>query len=269
MQQPGKNMSGRAKFDDGRARFDDGLQPGDGLRNERTPQEKYSDDDVETSRKASREISLGMSGILILLLVLAVLCGGFFLFGYNVGRSAAQNGDSSAGISVSTDFSNFKPAPGSPAVQNISGYDANGNPKGADPATLAAEAEKRKADAIASEAVLPAVEATANPAPVKTSHATTPTVAVVPAPAPVLAATSATQPVQAEGPAIVQVATVSVPEDADVLLSALRKRGFAAVSELNSNDNLIHVQVGPFNTRQDAIVIQKRLLADGFNAVIR
>jgi cell division septation protein DedD len=67
---------------------------------------------------------------------------------------------------------------------------------------------------------------------------------------------------------MVQIAAVSHPEDANVLMGALRKRGYAVVSRRDPADNLIHVQVGPFANRNDAVAMSRKLLGDGYNAQV-
>ena len=68
---------------------------------------------------------------------------------------------------------------------------------------------------------------------------------------------------------MVQVAAVTHQEDADVLVSALRRRGYP-VNELHeATDGLIHVRIGPFASRDDATRMCTRLLNDGYNAMIQ
>ena len=67
---------------------------------------------------------------------------------------------------------------------------------------------------------------------------------------------------------MVQIAAVSNPEDASVLLGALRKRGYAVSAVRNPADNLIHVCVGPFSNRNDANAMRQKLLNDGYNAIV-
>ena len=68
---------------------------------------------------------------------------------------------------------------------------------------------------------------------------------------------------------MVQIAAVSHQEDADVLMSALRRRGYAVVERHVPGDNLFHVQVGPFATRAEAVAMAQRLLGDGYNAAVQ
>jgi cell division septation protein DedD len=71
------------------------------------------------------------------------------------------------------------------------------------------------------------------------------------------------------GTAIVQVAAVSHQEDADVLISALKKRGYAVFIRQEPQDHLLHVQIGPFATKKDADLMRQRLLSDGYNAIVK
>jgi DedD protein len=68
---------------------------------------------------------------------------------------------------------------------------------------------------------------------------------------------------------MVQIAAVSQPEDAEVLVNALRKRGYAVVARREAADNLIHVRIGPFASRDEANRWRQRLLNDGYNAILQ
>lgn len=80
---------------------------------------------------------------------------------------------------------------------------------------------------------------------------------------------AALPPTAANGAWMVQIAAVSHSEDAEVLVSALRKRGYSVSSKRDPMDNLIHVQVGPFSTHTDASTMRQKLLNDGYNAIIQ
>ena len=66
----------------------------------------------------------------------------------------------------------------------------------------------------------------------------------------------------------VQIAAVSHVEDAQVLTTALRKRGYT-VTPRREADNLIHVRIGPFTTNDEANRWRVKLLDDGYNAEIQ
>ena len=68
---------------------------------------------------------------------------------------------------------------------------------------------------------------------------------------------------------MVQIAAVSNPEDSDVLVTALRRRGYAVSAHREAADGLIHVLIGPFSNRNDANQWRKKLLNDGYNAILQ
>ena len=68
---------------------------------------------------------------------------------------------------------------------------------------------------------------------------------------------------------MVQVAAVSRQEDAEILVSALKKRGYNAVIRNDPRDSLLHVQIGPFASRDEARAMRTKLLADGYNAILK
>ncbi len=68
---------------------------------------------------------------------------------------------------------------------------------------------------------------------------------------------------------MVQIAAVSHQEDANVLVAALKKRGYAVVIRNDPKDSLLHVQVGPFASRDEAKAMRSKLLADGYNAILK
>jgi cell division septation protein DedD len=68
---------------------------------------------------------------------------------------------------------------------------------------------------------------------------------------------------------MVQIAAVSNTEDAEVLTSALRRRGYAVTARRDPADNLLHVRIGPFATPAEANSWRMKLLNDGYNAVVQ
>ena len=68
---------------------------------------------------------------------------------------------------------------------------------------------------------------------------------------------------------MVQIAAISKQEDAEVLVAALKKRGYSAAVRNDPKDNLLHVQIGPFATREEARAMRAKLLADGYNAILK
>jgi len=68
---------------------------------------------------------------------------------------------------------------------------------------------------------------------------------------------------------MVQIAAVSRQDDADVLVAALKKRGYNVIVRNELRDSLLHVQIGPFATRDEAKAMRAKLLADGYNAILK
>ena len=68
---------------------------------------------------------------------------------------------------------------------------------------------------------------------------------------------------------MVQIAAISNPADADVLVRALQQRGYSASAHHFPPDPLIHVQIGPFANRADAVAMRQKLLGDGYNAILK
>ena len=71
------------------------------------------------------------------------------------------------------------------------------------------------------------------------------------------------------GTYMVQIAAVRLPQDANILVGALQQHGIHAVVRHEPQDQLLHVQVGPFTTRAQAFDMRSKLLADGYNAVVK
>lgn len=67
---------------------------------------------------------------------------------------------------------------------------------------------------------------------------------------------------------MVQIATVSHLEDANVLITALRKRGFEATVSAG-DDGQLHVRLGPYASLSEAEAIRKKLTNNGYNAVVQ
>ena len=68
---------------------------------------------------------------------------------------------------------------------------------------------------------------------------------------------------------MVQIAAVSQKADADVLVGALLRRGYAVSARREPLDGLIHVKIGPFKTPSEAEGWRQKLLNDGYNAEIQ
>ena len=204
------------------------------------------DDTNETSDSPEREISLSTASVLGIFFALALVCAIFFGFGYTMGRR------SGAPVAAATVPSSAAPS-------------ANNSPKPSPNGIIAAlpsssnsgsDTRSRTPDTSGN-----AHNASARLAPVL-GHTT-------PAPAPTAAQLPAAPATSPTGTFIVQVAAVSHHEDADVLVASLKQRGYDVSLRQVPQDKLLHVQLGPFATRKDADLMRQRLLANGYNAIVK
>jgi len=83
------------------------------------------------------------------------------------------------------------------------------------------------------------------------------------------AATNQPPAISPSGTIMVQIAAVSSQDVADILLASLRKKGYSVSVRHEPQDKLLHIQIGPFANRKDAEAMQQRVLADGFNAIVK
>lgn len=221
--------------------------------------------------RRDREVTIGPFLLVMLGLGLFALCAFCFLFGYSVGhRSSSESGPVAAAPITEA------PQSASPQVKPSAGEGSDQPHQAPEPpdqkasqADLTAAPPEATSDRAAGPVSLSAGSGTGTAPP---STGQPPVRSALPGPAAVprsASAGSAVQPALGESAGImVQIAEVSEPEDAEVLEDALRKRGYAVTSHRDPADGLLHVQVGPFANRNDAIIMRQRLLNDGYNAII-
>lgn len=228
------------------------------------------DDDLDTA--SDREFSLSPSTLLGIFFLLALICAIFFGFGYSMGKRSAVPAAAAAATTDDSDSSPLKATGDSKPAPGLANQSAN-----LTPADAAAQTEKfdepaapAKTAVVADTTPAPAPQprlqhAVAKPsAPAVATPQLTPAVAVK-APAPTHPAAAA----PASPPALVQIAAVSHQEDADILVSALKRKGYTVAVRHEPQDKLLHIQLGPFPTRKDADTMRQRLIADGYNAIVK
>jgi cell division septation protein DedD len=204
------------------------------------------------------EITLGLRSILGIFFGLVLICGIFFGFGYSLGRSNAVK----PSVSPQDDSQTALPTPAQAPVTTVvepaaSSTSISTKPSGATLQPVASAAPPQSL--VASGPAPSSVEATP-------AAKTTPASYTIPSTAQSALSTSTVAASQA---IMVQIAAISRPQDADVLISALQKRGFNASARREASDDLLHVQIGPFSTRQLALAMRTRLLNDGYNAILK
>lgn len=209
------------------------------------------DDDEDDLERKDRELTLSSGMILGIFFGLVLLCGLFFGFGYKMGSHTVAQPLAAASPETTTPaaetFSGFKPAPGSPAGSRAEGSE---NSAGSSQRTVAA------ADSMESS------NGSVVGAPAGSGKAATSARAeapVVTPPAPAVAA----------GSFVVQVAAVSHEEDAQLLVNALRAKGYPVSANTQPQDKFFHIQVGPFTNLKDANAAKQRLLADGYQPIVK
>jgi DedD protein len=211
-----------------------------------------------------RELTLGPAALIALALALCALCVVCFVWGYSVGHRGSAETASTMSSAGAPSAAQVLSGQAKPAANQGNQPHADQSSQSLDDTVAAASpATNTPSPANASYPASTSAHAAGDAAVVKTA---------LPAQAPAAQPADASASVQtALGQGVswmVQIAAVSHSEDADVLVSALRKRGYVVSSRRDPADNLLHVQVGPFATHADASAMRTRLLNDGYNAII-
>jgi DedD protein len=227
------------------------------------------------------EITLGMGRLLGLFFLLVALCGVFFSIGYSLGKSNAReqalNDQPTSVLAASPPAT----AAASPSEEKPSAAVA-AKPDAEPPAQAAANAQNNltfyKAVQQNSVNVPPAANGNA---PAVTPKAQTTETAAVNAPPPGTPASEAagrasppvshSSPVTGPGTIVVQIAALSREDDAVALAGALRKKNYNVIVVNNpaTNDKFYHVQVGPFANMQEADAMKAKLIAEGYNPIVK
>jgi DedD protein len=235
-------------------------------------------DDDRRGRGQDKEISLGTSTMLGIFFGLTLLLAAFFAFGYSMGRKSALTApavadEAGSGGSANETFKTFKPSPGTAALQASAAANAASGqtvvaPLGP-PLKLNGPAGKP-----ASVAAVPVV------------HPRDPDAGIVgdPQPAPVAAApvkpgiipvslgsgaAKPSAPAASGAGTMVQVSAFTRQEDADVVVSALKRKGYNVFIRHEPQDSYLHVQLGPYGSHKEAEAMRDKLSSDGFNAMVK
>jgi DedD protein len=220
--------------------------------------------DFHETREQDREISLGTTTILGIFLVLALLCAVFFGFGYSLGRRSAHPAPIADETSTTdSESTTSKPAPGSlvnHAAPISSKPTADTGQSSASPSDTPDAMADQSRQAPAPTPVKATVTNSQPDLRAESVAKSAPKPAVI---VPVAAAAPSV------GIALVQIAAVSHQEDADVLVTALKRRGYNVTVRHEPQDKLLHVQIGPFATKKEADAMRQRLQADGYNAIVK
>ena len=228
----------------------------------------FDDNELKSAKpRRDTEFTLGSGTLLVLFVDLILLCGLCFGLGYAVGHHNSQE-PSAASLQAGTVAqaptlaagsrpkpsaiapTNAVPPPAQAVVNLPPSSGTNTNPAASTQPVYPSAASPVPSQPQVQPA-LPAKTDTPHPA---IGSGGSPTVEPAIAPA---------------GQPMVQIAAVSQAEDAEVLVNALRKRGYAVNTRLEATDHLIHVRIGPFASRDEANLWRQRLLNDGYNAIVQ
>ena len=216
----------------------------------------FSREELEPAAGNHTELTLGLGTVLGLGAGLLLLCAVCFALGYAVGHRSTPNENAAIVVpdsasAVSSTKHGTKPG----AVRSIANSPSSDAVSG-DP-TTSRQTNADSTDASSAQSTNSGNNPQVRPALQPSTGAQSD------APLHVQPATS-----QVQG-WMVQIAAVSRSEDANVLVNALRKHGYTVTERRELGDNLIHVQTGPFASRNDANNMRQKLLNDGYNAIVQ
>ncbi len=187
------------------------------------------------------EITLGTGKVLFLFFLLVAVCALCFGLGFTFGRKTA-------GSDFAADVTPATPVPAAVA-KNVS------NKRTPSPADTGTQPEQLT--------FYKSVEQKDENPQLNTAASTT----TAPAPAPSTDKPPEGTPLPGY---IVQIAAVTKAEDADALVSALKKKQYSVFTATNPPyDKLYHVQIGPFADVKDAEAIRTKLVSDGYNPILK
>jgi len=233
------------------------------------------------------EITLGVGRLVGLFFLLAAICGVFLSIGYSLGKSTAReqaledppsqvlaaspsgggspdqgDGKVLAAVAPKTDATppSQEQTSASSAQNNLTFYKAvqqYGNSTALEPKESSAVPPPPAAPPTKET---PAVTVAQNAAPAGPVASQTPT-----------SPSGRTAPVTGAGTIVVQIAAVTREDDAVALAGALRKKDYNVIVVKNPaiNDKFYHVQVGPFTNMKDADAMKTRLIAEGYNPIVK
>jgi cell division septation protein DedD len=202
----------------------------------------------EDDQVRDTEITLSTGKLLGIFFALAIVCGVFFTMGYLLGKSNSAGGRTEIVATVPSSSAG-KPYAGNRTPEAVTQTCPPGSPNCAPVSnstdtSSTAKASDQPAAAQPSSGSKTSDQSTAQSAGTDAKNG-------------------------AASSFMVQVAAVSKQEDAEILVTALRKKQYPVFIANAAGDPLFHVQVGPFTDRKDAEAMRTRLSGDGYNAIVK
>lgn len=220
----------------------------------------------ELEEQSHLDVTLTNTTLLAIFFGMVIVCGIFFGFGYSLGghRSAAQ--------APVKEFSSPHPMTETAALTHTAALP----PKAVEPAVAKPSAGMVTAASSTGEADAPMAGTT----PAKSSASTVAANSAIAGGAKTKPATSVntsaatiSDPATTASPTgktyMVQVAALAQPGDADILCNALRRKGYRVILATSKQDKLLHVQIGPFASMDDAKAMRDRLSGDGYSPILK
>lgn len=200
----------------------------------------------ETDQVRDTEITLSTGKLLGIFFGLVIICAVFFTMGYLLGKSTSAGGRTEIVATVPSGNSASKPSAANKTPDTTTQNCPPGSPNCAPASADTGAASKNSAPPSSDQ----------QPSGSKTPDQST--------------AQPGTEVKNGAGSSyMVQVAAVSKQEDAEILVTALRKKQYPVFVANSSGDPLFHVQVGPFSDKKDADAMRNRLAGDGYNAIVK
>jgi cell division septation protein DedD len=203
----------------------------------------------ESDQTQDTEITLSTGKLLGIFFALAIVCGVFFTMGYLLGKSTSAGGRTEIVATVPSGSTAGKPNAGNKTPETTTQVCPPGSPNCGSSANSPSDTSSAGKTADQQTASQSSGNKASDP--------------------------SASQPAGtdvkngANSSFMVQVAAVSKQEDAEILVTALRKKQYPVFIANSAGDPLFHVQVGPFSEKKDAEAMRTRLSGDGYNAIVK
>jgi cell division septation protein DedD len=203
----------------------------------------------ESDQTQDTEITLSTGKLLGIFFALAIVCGVFFTMGYLLGKSTSAGGRTEIVATVPSGSTAGKPNAGNKTPETTTQVCPPGSPNCGSSAnspsdTSSAGKTTDQQTASQSSGNKPTDQSASQPARTDVKNG-------------------------ANSSFMVQVAAVSKQEDAEILVTALRKKQYPVFIANSAGDPLFHVQVGPFSEKKDAEAMRTRLSGDGYNAIVK
>jgi DedD protein len=201
----------------------------------------------EIDQVRDTEITLSTGKLLGIFFGLVVICGVFFTMGYLLGKSSSAGGRTEIVATVPSGNAAGKPSAANKTPDTTRQNCPSGSPNCASAAPADTNSTGKNPDQSSSSQ---------QPSGSKT---------------PDQSSTQSGSEIKngAGSSYMVQVAAVSKQEDAEILVTALRKKQYPVFVANSAGDPLFHVQVGPFSDKKDADAMRNRLAGDGYNAIVK